>query len=275
MSLTRRALQSSIPAWSAAARPATASFSLTSARRNASNTPSSSSSSTARPGLGDEPLPQAPVEAVPRNADGEVPRWADTPVRMKAPFSLQQPKDVRRSLWRVNTSQARLDRVYEKLLGRELTRALPDELKWLAVTHKSFDNGRRGFNTRLAFFGRMILALESTKAIMASPAVPAHPADVHGRTPFSHPALDNVDKLAAVRPHHFASPERLAALSSEVGLADVVRWKPRMPDNLVGSGQTTVLTSTLFAIIGAVSLHYGADVANRFVRERIVKSLEV
>lgn len=30
---------------------------------------------------------------------------------------------------------------------------LTDEVKWLAVTHKSFDHGRRGFNDRLAFLG--------------------------------------------------------------------------------------------------------------------------
>lgn len=192
---------------------------------------------------------------------------------MKAPFSLQQPKDPRRSVWRVNADPARLDRMYDKLLGREVARGLPEELKWLAVTHKSFDNGRRGFNTRLAFFGRMILALETTKTIMAGPAGPAAAADVYGRTPFSHPSLDNVDKLIAVQPHQYASPARLTALAREVGLNEVVRWKPRMPDNLEGSGVTTVLTSTLFAIVGAVSLHHGGEVANRVVRERIVRFL--
>lgn len=30
---------------------------------------------------------------------------------------------------------------------------LSDEVKWLAVTHKSFDHGRRGFNDRLAYIG--------------------------------------------------------------------------------------------------------------------------
>ena len=30
---------------------------------------------------------------------------------------------------------------------------LTEETKWLAVTHKSFDHGRRGFNDRLAYLG--------------------------------------------------------------------------------------------------------------------------
>ncbi|CAK7203883.1 hypothetical protein SEUCBS139899_006633 [Sporothrix eucalyptigena] len=255
MSITRRALQSSTSSWQAVARPAVCcrSFSATTHRRSETTT---------------EPL-QETQAATPSE---ERPRWSYTPVQMKAPFSIQQPKDPRRSIWRVNTDPAKLDRMYEKLLGKELARALPDELKWLAVTHKSFDNGRRGFNTRLAFFGRQILALETTKTIMAGPAVELE-ADPFGRTPFSHPALDNVDKLSVVQPHMYASPERLSALAREVGLPAVVRWKPRMPDNLAGSGVTTVLTSTVFAIIGAVSLQHGAEVANRVVRERIVKYL--
>lgn len=30
---------------------------------------------------------------------------------------------------------------------------LTDEVKWLAITHKSFDHGKRGYNDRLAFLG--------------------------------------------------------------------------------------------------------------------------
>ena len=37
---------------------------------------------------------------------------------------------------------------------------LTEEVKWLAVTHKSFDHGKRGYNDRLAFLG-MGLALSS------------------------------------------------------------------------------------------------------------------
>lgn len=43
--------------------------------------------------------------------------------------------------------------MYNRLLGREGDKMLPEEVKWLAVTHKSFDYGRRGFNTKLAYFG--------------------------------------------------------------------------------------------------------------------------
>jgi large subunit ribosomal protein L15 len=48
-----------------------------------------------------------------------------------------------------------LDQFYIKFLGPQGPRMLPEELKWLAVTHKSFDQGRRGFNDKLAYFGML------------------------------------------------------------------------------------------------------------------------
>lgn len=57
----------------------------------------------------------------------------------------------------VNDKPEKLNAVYAKLLGTNGPRMLSDETKWLAVTHKSFDHGRRGFNDRLAFLGTDLL----------------------------------------------------------------------------------------------------------------------
>ena len=56
----------------------------------------------------------------------------------------------------VNESQEKLDAFYNQLLGEGGDKLLTDEVKWLAVTHKSFDQGRRGYNDRLAFLGMRI-----------------------------------------------------------------------------------------------------------------------
>jgi large subunit ribosomal protein L15 len=53
----------------------------------------------------------------------------------------------------VNANPEVLDQFYTRMLGNEGDRMLSEETKWLAVTHKSFDQGRRGFNDRLAFLG--------------------------------------------------------------------------------------------------------------------------
>lgn len=83
------------------------------------------------------------------------PRWSYTPEGMKAPFSPHVVKDPSRKIWSVNSDPVKLDQMYLRLLGKGGDKLLPEEIKWLAVTHKSFDQGRRGFNDRLAFLGML------------------------------------------------------------------------------------------------------------------------
>ena len=80
------------------------------------------------------------------------PRWSYTPEKMKAPFH-PRIKDPTKA-YTVNEDPEVLDAMYNKLLGRGGEKLLSDEVKWLAVRHKSFDQGRRGFNDRLAFLGK-------------------------------------------------------------------------------------------------------------------------
>lgn len=79
------------------------------------------------------------------------PRWQSTPPRMMAPVRSKPP--VENNDFQVNEDPERLDKVYDRVLGKGGHTMLTDEVKWLAVTHKSFDHGRRGFNDRLAFLG--------------------------------------------------------------------------------------------------------------------------
>lgn len=71
---------------------------------------------------------------------------------MTAPVTLKKHDPNNR--WTVNESQEKLDNFYNRLLGDDGAKYLTDEVKWLAVTHKSFDQGRRGYNDRLAFLGK-------------------------------------------------------------------------------------------------------------------------
>lgn len=88
-------------------------------------------------------------------AASPVPRWSQTPPQMKADVQLDFAKYAHNKIWSVNNDPKKLDEVYDRLLGPNGSRLLPEELKWLAVTHKSFDQGRRGFNDRLALVGML------------------------------------------------------------------------------------------------------------------------
>jgi large subunit ribosomal protein L15 len=86
-----------------------------------------------------------------QEAEKELPRWAQTPRGMSMPFRIR-PK-AKNNEWKCNEDPKKLDAMYSRLLGPDEALMLTEEVKWLAVTHKSFDQGRRGFNDRLAYMG--------------------------------------------------------------------------------------------------------------------------
>lgn len=196
---------------------------------------------------------------------------------MKAPFSPHIIKDPARSLWHVNEDPKKLDDALDTFLGRDGHRLLPEELKWLAVTHKSFDQGRRGFNDRLAFLGRQICILEATKSIITAP--PNYETLVvdpfaEERQPFEDAPLRSLDNLSQNQPMNVFSIDKLGQLAVETGLSNVVRWKPRMPENVTASGSATVMAGAVYALVGAIALQNGGKVASKIVRERIMRHLK-
>ncbi|MCJ1316018.1 hypothetical protein MMC15_001338 [Xylographa vitiligo] len=202
------------------------------------------------------------------------PRWQQTPSRMTAPVRMRQYKP--NNDYRVNDDPRQLDRVYVQFLGQDGDRMLTDEVKWLAVTHKSFDQGRRGYNDRLAFFGKRIVDLQSSLAILSSHAAtgsPALPPDNFEREPFQHPALESIPRLTEEVRKDVTSRKRMSDIAQRYGLSSVLRWKPRKASDLPGSGVELALAQALYAIVGAVSLQKGGEVANKIVRERILSQL--
>jgi hypothetical protein len=77
------------------------------------------------------------------------PRWQRSPPLMRAPFKHR----LTHQTYIVNSDPAELDAFYVRFLGPGGDQILTEEVKWLAVTHKSFDHGSRGFCDRLAFLG--------------------------------------------------------------------------------------------------------------------------
>ncbi|CEJ83957.1 hypothetical protein VHEMI03320 [[Torrubiella] hemipterigena] len=222
--------------------------------------------------------PTATPESFKHKEDGStdaVPRWAQTPPRMKAPMQMDFARDPKNKIWHVNSNPEVLDTMYNQLLGPAGSKMLPEELKWLAVTHKSFDQGRRGFNDRLAMLGRMTLMMEATKTIVSKqPAAAAKISDEFDRQAFAHEQLDPVDNLNLEGPNDLVGKDQLYKLAKSVGMLNVLRWKPRRPDKLSASGVEVVMNGAILAIIGAITLQRGLDVASGVVREHILPKLK-
>ncbi|KAK7516993.1 mitochondrial 54S ribosomal protein mL57 [Phyllosticta citriasiana] len=203
----------------------------------------------------------------------DVPRWKQTPKAMMAPLRLRPVNP--RNVWKVVEDPAALDEVYRRILGPNGHKLLPEEVKWLAVTHKSFDHGRRGHNDRLAFLGRRIVDLQTSLALLDMPMANkrSHFPDPYHREPFQHASLRGVTNVTDKAKMHYAGKYRLAKLAYNFGVDRVLRWRPKKSENLEGSGVDAVLTTTLYAIVGAVALHRGGDEANNLVKEKILTTL--
>lgn len=106
---------------------------------------------------------------------------------------------------------------------------LSDDVKWLAVTHKSFDQGKRGFNDRLAYFGKRIVEMQVSTAIVNQPRPVWQKGeeDEFGREPFEHPALEGLLNLTAPMKANLLDKRRLYDLSLKYGLPRVLRWRPK------------------------------------------------
>ncbi|KAL8826133.1 MAG: hypothetical protein Q9170_007521 [Blastenia crenularia] len=204
----------------------------------------------------------------------ELPRWKTSPVRMVSRGAPNRPFRPEH-LFEVNEDPEKLDRVLTRVLGKGGYQMLTEEVKWLAVTHKSFDHGRRGFNDRLAYLGKRIVELQASLHMIAgSAATPEQTlSDQWGREPFRHPVLEGLAGLTMERKKAVLDKKRTAQLASKYGLTDVLRWKPNQPGKINASGVEVVLTQALYAIVGAISLQKGAEVANRITRERILEPL--
>ncbi|KAL8727562.1 MAG: hypothetical protein Q9166_005968 [cf. Caloplaca sp. 2 TL-2023] len=130
----------------------------------------------------------------------------------------------------VNEDPEKLDKIYIRVLGKDGDKMLTDEVKWLAVTHKSFDHGRRGFNDRLAYLGKRVVELQASLHMLAASATTPEPprVDELGREPFKHPALEGLAGLTQQRKQAVLDKKRTAQLAGKYGLTSVLRWKPKL-----------------------------------------------
>lgn len=115
------------------------------------------------------------------------------------------------------------------------------------------------------------MVMEATKEIVSKePLAGSILPDQFDRTPLEDDQLLSVDNLNVMGPRDMIGKDKLYQLANNVGLLDVVRWKPRLPRRLEASGVEVVLNSALMAIVGAITLQHGSAVAAQVVRERIL-----
>lgn len=123
--------------------------------------------------------------------------------------------------------------------------------------------------------------MQTSQALINSPQVKTWPRDASGepkvdnfgRRPFLHPALNGLEGLTNEAESAVLDKTRLAQLAERYGLDKVTRWTPKRADNLQGSGQESVLMTSLYAIVGAIAMERGGEEANKLVQDKILTPL--
>lgn len=134
----------------------------------------------------------------------------------------------------------------EEIIGREVKNY---DLYRRALTHRSYENvGQKGSNERLEFLGDSVLSCAVGHALFD-----LYPEEQEGT-------------LTGIR-SYIVNRNHLNDVAFKLGLDQIV-----MADESVDFKKSDILGNALEALVGAIYLDLGFDVACRFVRNRLIVS---
>jgi large subunit ribosomal protein L15 len=89
--------------------------------------------------------------------------------------------------------------------------------------------GGIGYCLLIEWIGKRIVQLQASLALVQNPEAVnvAVKTDSHGRTPFSHPALDGLRSLSSETKSFLTDRSKLAELAQKYEMQNVLRWTPR------------------------------------------------
>lgn len=168
---------------------------------------------------------------------------------------------------------------------------LSDAVAQQIFTHKSFKHGKAPYNEKLAFLGRRVLYAHLSSHIMSnsshapsSPTATAASSDASAPSTSPSPLPDTTPPpkdessqrqlTLQTLESHYLSPDHIGTSALRIpGLASLLRWTPRDTTQLHASGQVKVAGDAVTALVGALELQCGGDVAAAFVRRSLVPVL--
>ncbi|KAI5780764.1 ribonuclease-III-like-domain-containing protein [Geopyxis carbonaria] len=196
----------------------------------------------------------------------------------RAPFAVRK-----RIPFSVNDKPQDLNAVYSELLGTQLQ--LSEDIKWQAVTHKSFDHGRQPFNEKLAFFGKTLLQMHACGHVLSRPrsdkytySKPFSYRSSEGSyyqapEPFIPNDYQNLNAINRASVEDLYNQTAISNLIRSSGLLKVMRWKPAEAHDLERSGEMIIGQECLYAIVGAISLQKGGNAASQFIHTKILPQI--
>ena len=139
------------------------------------------------------------------------------------------------------------------LLGQEFS--LPDNLLLQTLVHKSFAHGKVPYNDKLAILGQQLIRLQAFRAAASEAVSQNDPFAINGQN--FNISSNAVDVLA--------STPVLSAVCDKAGLEASIFYK-----NANANSSPLVKAKAINAIVGALTLERGSDVAVKFINTKLL-----
>lgn len=141
---------------------------------------------------------------------------------------------------------------------------IPDEIALQVITHKSFGNGIKPYNEKLAAMGSKLLSLYFAKYVTNQPC--KHDNGVEGK---------NLDVLGSPMSRELPSLKTAAIFAKSNNINEIMFWHTRNSTlGFESSGELKVSGELLFSLVGAVNFYHGKNKAEQFITEKLVDQFE-
>ncbi|CAH2352841.1 54S ribosomal protein L15, mitochondrial [[Candida] railenensis] len=139
---------------------------------------------------------------------------------------------------------------------------ISDNLLLQVLTHKSFGNGIKPYNEKLAALGSKLYNLYCLKHITNKPTTNTETA-INGK---------NLDSIGMPLPRALGEREPLAIFAQVNKLNTVMFWKSYNHNlSFAQSGELKVSGQMMFALIGAIGFSHGKTAAENFIEEKLIE----
>lgn len=143
--------------------------------------------------------------------------------------------------------------------------SISDDLILQVLTHKSFGNGIKPYNEKLAAFGSKIYGLFFLKHIINQPTT-------NELTSINN---KNLDCIGMPLPRSLGERAPLAFFAQRNQLNKIMFWKSYNHTlSFALSGELKVSGQMMYALIGAIGFTHGKEIAERFIKEKILTNSE-
>lgn len=138
--------------------------------------------------------------------------------------------------------------------------AIPDDIILQVITHKSFANGIKPYNEKLASMGSKILNLYLAKYVLSQPT--KNPNAINNL---------NFDVIGSPIAKELGNRMSLGLFAKIKDLNKVMFWSSKTHDvSYESSGELKISSQLVYALVGAVNFFHGKKATEEFIQAKFI-----